>query len=88
MEEGCDCSTCRTFSVGYLHHLFRSRELLALRLATIHNLRFVMRLMEEMRSAIVDGSFPQFAEEFLASYKPAVEAVRMAQRERWLASRE
>ena len=88
VEEGCDCSTCRTFSVGYLHHLFRSRELLALRLATIHNLRFVMRLMEEMRRAIIGGTFATYARAFLESYRPVVEEVRMAQRERRLASRE
>ena len=87
VEDECDCSTCKTFSVGYLHHLFRSRELLALRLATIHNLCFVMRLMEEMRSAIIDGTFATYAQAFLESYRPVVEDVRMAQRERWLASR-
>ena len=87
VEEGCDCYTCGSFSVGYLHHLFRSGELLALRLATLHNLRFVMRLMEEMRVAIIDGSFSQCAEEFLAYYQPTSEDVRMAQREKWLAAR-
>ena len=58
-----------------------------MRLATIHNLRFVMRLMEEMRGAIIDGTFPTYAQAFLESYRPAAEEVRMAQRERWLASR-
>ncbi len=87
VEEGCDCYTCRNFSVGYLHHLFRSGELLALRLATLHNLRFVIRLMEEMRAAIIHGSFSQYAEEFLARYQPTSEDVRMAQREKWLAAR-
>ena len=55
IEDGCDCYTCGAFSAAYLHHLFKARELLAYRLATIHNLRFVLRLMEEMRAAIAEG---------------------------------
>ena len=53
VEPGCDCYTCLTFSAAYLHHLFKSKELLGYRLATIHNLRFVLRMMEEMREAIL-----------------------------------
>ena len=87
VEDGCDCYTCRNFTVGYLHHLFRSGELLALRLATLHNLRFVMRLMEEMRNAVIDGTFREYAQQFLAHYKPASQEVRMAQRGRWQAAR-
>ena len=45
IDPDCDCYTCRTFSAAYLSHLFRSEELLALRLATIHNLRFISNLM-------------------------------------------
>lgn len=82
MEEGCDCYTCQNFSAAYIHHLFRCKELLAYRLATIHNLRFIMRLMEEMRSSIADGSFPSFKDSFLASYRPTDEAVRLSQREK------
>ena len=87
VEEGCDCYTCGNFSAGYLHHLFRSSELLALRLATLHNLRFVMRLMEEMRGAIVAGTFAAFAQEFLGRYSPADQEVRAAQQEKWLSAR-
>ena len=82
LDEGCDCDTCRNFSAAYLHHLFRCEELLAYRLATIHNLRFVLRLMEEMRRSILDGSFPSFKESFLASYEPTDEAVRLSQRQK------
>lgn len=88
VEDGCDCYTCRSFTVGYLHHLFRSGELLALRLATLHNLRFVMRLMEEMRKAVIGGTFREYAQRFLARYIPASQEVRMAQRGKWLATRE
>ncbi|MBI2172085.1 MAG: tRNA guanosine(34) transglycosylase Tgt [Chloroflexi bacterium] len=88
VEEECDCYACRNFSAGYLHHLFRAKELLALRLASIHNLRFIMRLMEEMRSAVIDGTFKEFASGFLDAYRPADEEARQAQRKGWLASRE
>ena len=45
IEDGCDCYTCETFSAAYVHHLFKAKELLAFCLATIHNLRFILRLM-------------------------------------------
>ena len=80
LDEGCDCYTCQNFSTAYLHHLFRCEELLAYRLATIHNLRFVMRLMEESRRSIADGSFPSFKDSFLTSYQTTDEAVRLSQR--------
>lgn len=82
LDKGCDCYTCQNFSTAYLHHLFRCKELLAYRLATIHNLRFIMRLMEEIRKSIADGSFPSFKDSFLASYQPTDEAVRLSQREK------
>ena len=70
VENDCDCYACSAFSAAYIHHLFRAKELLAYRLATIHNLRFVLRLMEEMRAAIVDGSFQQYRECFRSHYTP------------------
>ncbi len=87
VEEDCDCSTCRSYSTAYLHHLFRAGELLGLRLASIHNLRFVLRLMEEMRHAILDGTFPLYRERFLAEYKPTDEAARLSQKQRWIKQR-
>ena len=56
IEEDCDCPTCRRYSRAFLHHLFRSGELSYFRLATIHNLRFMVRLMERIRAAIRAGS--------------------------------
>jgi queuine tRNA-ribosyltransferase len=50
LEEGCDCLTCRRYSRAYLHHLFAANEPLASRLATLHNLRFYMRLMAHLRT--------------------------------------
>jgi queuine tRNA-ribosyltransferase len=79
VEEGCDCYACRNFSAGYLHHLFRAKELLALRLASIHNLRFIVRLMEAMRQAIIEGRFAAFAQEFLGEYRTANEEERLRQ---------
>ena len=88
LEEGCDCYACQHFSTGYVHHLFRAGELLGLRLATIHNLRFILRLMERTRSAVMDGTFHAFAGDFLKDYRPADEEARLEQREKWLASQQ
>jgi queuine tRNA-ribosyltransferase len=84
---GCDCYTCRTFSASYLHHLFNCDELLAYRLATIHNLSFISNLMHKIRSAIQDGTFSSFRDNFLTSYKPTDEQVRLSQKQKWLKSR-
>jgi len=88
VEPDCDCYTCRTFSLAYLHHLFNARELLAYRLATIHNLRFVSKLMQNMREAILDGTFGSFKDEFLSNYQPTDEQARLAQKQKWLKSRQ
>ncbi len=88
LDSECDCYTCRTFSAAYLSHLFRSDELLALRLATLHNLRFIARLMGEIRSAILDGTFGTYRKDFLAGYKTTDEVTRVAQKGKWLKGRE
>ncbi|MBI2910412.1 MAG: tRNA guanosine(34) transglycosylase Tgt [Chloroflexi bacterium] len=84
IEDGCDCYTCRHFTAAYLHHLFRCEELLAYRLATLHNLRFTVRFMEDMRRAILDGSFESFRAGFLHDYRPTDQQVRLAQKEKWV----
>ena len=78
LEQGCDCYTCRTFSAGYVHHLFRCEELLAYRLATLHNLRFMHRLMGRMKDAIRAGEFSAFRQDFVRTYVPSNEGVRLA----------
>ena len=83
----CNCYTCRNFSAAYLHHLFNCDELLAYRLATIHNLSFISNLMQKIRSAILDGTFVSFKDNFLASYQPTNEKVRLSQKQKWLKSR-
>jgi len=87
IESGCDCYTCRNFTAAYVRHLFNAQELLAYRLATIHNLRFMARLMDGARRAIMDGSFGAFKADFLSRYQPTDEAVRLAQKNKWLKAR-
>ena len=69
IELDCDCETCQTYSLAYLHHLFRNRELLGYRLATIHNLRWTLRLMEKVRDHIADGTYGGFRISFTDSYR-------------------
>jgi queuine tRNA-ribosyltransferase len=68
IEEGCECSTCRQFSRAYIRHLIKAEEILGLRLITIHNLYFYLRLMTLIREALEKGRFAQFREQFVANY--------------------
>lgn len=68
IDETCDCYTCRHFSRAYLRHLFMAKEILAMTLNTVHNIRFYLRLMEMMREAISAGTFSKFRENFLSRY--------------------
>lgn len=81
VEPGCDCYTCQHFSRAYLRHLFKAEETLALHLATVHNVRFMVRLMEEIRDHIRAGTFSVFKAGFLAAYRIPDQEVRQAQRE-------
>ena len=63
VEEGCDCYCCRNFTRSYIRHLLACGEILGLRLLTIHNVYALNRIMEEMRSAIRDGSFYDWKEQ-------------------------
>jgi len=87
IDPDCNCYTCRTFSAAYLHHLFNCQELLGYRLATIHNLSFINKLMRKAREAILHGTFNSFRDGFLASYQPTDENVRLSQKQKWLKSR-
>jgi len=60
IEDGCDCLACARFSRAYLRHLFQAEEMLAATLATIHNLRFYLRLVEGARRAIAAGTFKDY----------------------------
>jgi queuine tRNA-ribosyltransferase len=68
LDETCDCETCTTFSRGYLRHLFMAEELLGLRLLSLHNVRFLIRLAGAMRTAIRAGDFPRWAAEWRRRY--------------------
>ena len=60
IEEGCDCYTCKNYTKAYLHHLFDAKEMLAATLASIHNLRFIIHLVDGAREAILDGAFEEY----------------------------
>ncbi len=83
IDPTCDCSTCRTFSLAYLHHLFRSEEMLGYRLASLHNIRWTIKLVEEMRHHIRTGTFAQLHQDFLAGYAPPNPGARDEQRRKW-----
>ena len=68
LDPGCDCYTCRHYSRAYLCHLYRSAELTSHRLMSIHNIRFLIRLMERARLAIADGKFQAFKDEVINTY--------------------
>ena len=87
VEASCDCYTCRNYSAAYVHHLARTEEQLYYRLGSIHNIRFMLRLAAELRAAILAGTYPAFRDDFLATYMPASEQVREAQREKWKMAR-
>jgi queuine tRNA-ribosyltransferase len=84
VDASCNCYTCRHFSAAYLHHLFRAGELLAYTLATIHNLTFMHNFMVKIREALAGNTFAAFRDSFLAGYQPTDEAVRLAQKQKWL----
>ena len=64
LDEQCDCPVCRNFSRAYLRHLFKADEILALRLAVMHNLYFYNKLMERIRDALDAGEFAAFRAEY------------------------
>lgn len=70
IDTACDCYTCRTFTRGYLRHLIVAREILASTLISIHNIAFLINLMNKIRQSIFDQNFDNFAADFLEHYKP------------------
>ena len=68
IDPECDCHTCAHYSRAYLHHLFKAKEYNAATLCTIHNERFIVRLVGRMRDAITDGTFTDLKADFLARY--------------------
>ncbi|OEU77458.1 MAG: tRNA guanosine(34) transglycosylase Tgt [Desulfuromonadales bacterium C00003107] len=68
VDPSCDCYCCRNFSRAYLHHLFRSNEILSATLSAIHNVQFYMNMMSQARQAIEQNDFKAFKTEFLGEY--------------------
>ena len=68
LEEGCTCYTCTHHTRAYIAHLFRADEMTAGTLASIHNIHFLLRLVEKMRETILDGTFLEYKKEFIARY--------------------
>ena len=66
LEADCDCYACKNYTRGYIRHLLKAQEILPLRLNSIHNIRFLTRLMEDMRAAIEQDLFADWCEEFFA----------------------
>ena len=69
LDEACGCYTCRHYSRAYLRHLYVSREILAYRLLTLHNLYYYFNFMAKMRQAIAAGRFDAFRREFYSQSK-------------------
>ena len=66
IDEECDCYCCKNFSKAYIRHLLNVGEILGMRLVTIHNLHYFLRLMEDVREAIANGTFAEFQKNFNA----------------------
>ncbi len=69
IEEDCDCYTCRNFSRAYLRHLVKTNEIFGANLLSVHNLRFLTKMMEEIRASINNGTFSEYREQFWENYK-------------------
>ena len=71
IEEGCQCPACRRYTKAYIRHLFKAKEMLAMRLCVLHNLYFFNNMMEEIRTALDEDRFPQYKKEKLEGFKIA-----------------
>ena len=68
LDSECDCYTCKNYTRAYIRHLIKANEILGVRLLSIHNLRFLTRLMEQVREAIENDNLETFKEEFYKKY--------------------
>ncbi|MGQ9815584.1 MAG: tRNA guanosine(34) transglycosylase Tgt [Candidatus Roseilinea sp.] len=69
IDAECDCYTCRSFTRAYIRHLLHVGEMLGLYLMSLHNLRFLLALMEQIQSAIAEGRYADFSRQWLARYE-------------------
>ena len=70
IDEECDCYSCQNYSAAYLSHLFRAKEMLGATLSSIHNLRFIINMVDKMREAILNDNFFEYKQKFLDKYYP------------------
>ena len=68
IDENCDCYTCRNYTRAYVRHLIKTDELFGMRLASIHNVYFLLELMRNVRKAIMDDQLLEFREDFFERY--------------------
>lgn len=77
LDEDCDCYACKNYTRGYIRHLFKADEILGQRLATLHNLHFLIKMMNGARKAILEDKFAEYKEEFETNYN-------MGQKSSWI----
>lgn len=68
VDEGCDCYACQHFSRAYIRHMVKAGEILGAYLLSVHNINFLIKHMEAMRNAIMNGDLKEYADEFLSRY--------------------
>ena len=68
LDEECDCYACKNYTKAYIHHLIKNKEILGVRLLSIHNLRFLTKLMERVRIEIENDNLLEFKKEFFKKY--------------------
>ena len=73
IEEGCGCPACRSYTRAYIHHLFKAKEMLSMRLCVLHNLYFYNHLMEEIRGAIEEHRYEAFRRDWIGRYESGSE---------------
>jgi len=73
IDPNCECPTCKNYTRSYIHHLCKAEEMSWMRLASLHNLKFMMDLMSEGRKAIKEGRFETYKDDFIERYKKGVE---------------
>jgi queuine tRNA-ribosyltransferase len=69
IEDDCQCYACKNFSRAYIRHLFNVHEILGMRLTTLHNIYFMIRLVEKIRQAIKNNNYEKEKENFFKNYK-------------------
>ena len=72
IDENCNCPACRNYSRAYIRHLFKAKEMLAMRLCVLHNLYFYNNLMANIRTAIENGRYKEFKEEKIKAYSKRI----------------